>query len=269
MVNKTIKVFSYLIAGLTFISCLISIGNNGIYKDGPWANAQWLGQDIVTLFLATPLLLLSHFQGIRRDLWKWNLVLGGVLFYFVYTYAFYMFAAKLTFLYLFHLPIFGLSLFGFILILMEILNRDLNIENKHAFIKRIVIGYLLMIAAMLIFLWLADIISHLTISGHRSDTPDGQAPMIIYSLDLGIVIPLMILAAVGYWRKWQTGCKLTGIMLAKTSLLGFALMGMSLSMYLRDLSPDTFLMILWCTIGIIGTIITVLYLRQLNCGNNH
>ena len=110
MKKKTIIILTYLISGLTLVSCLISISNNGIYKDGVWANAQWFGQDVVTLLVATPLLLLTQFQGIRRDLWKWNLVLGGILFYFVYTYAFYMFAAKLTFLYLFHLPIFGLSL---------------------------------------------------------------------------------------------------------------------------------------------------------------
>lgn len=60
----------YLMAGFTLISCAISIFNNDIYQDGDWANAQWLGQDIVTLILALPLLLVSLSKGIVEESFK-------------------------------------------------------------------------------------------------------------------------------------------------------------------------------------------------------
>jgi hypothetical protein len=60
MKKRTQGLMNYTIVVLTAVSCIISISNNGIYQDGEWANAQWLGQDIVSLFIALPLLIISH-----------------------------------------------------------------------------------------------------------------------------------------------------------------------------------------------------------------
>lgn len=40
MKEKALKYFTYLIFFLVLISCAISISNNGIYKDGEWANVM-------------------------------------------------------------------------------------------------------------------------------------------------------------------------------------------------------------------------------------
>jgi hypothetical protein len=121
---------------------------------------------------------------------------------------------------------------------------------------------------MISFLWLNDIIAHLSNPEHNSDTPDGKAPLIIYSLDLAIIIPLMIVSALSlYWRsKW--GYVLSGIILTKTSTLGFALMAMALSMFLKRLNPDYFLIVLWSVIGLMGTLLTILYLKNLQVEDN-
>jgi hypothetical protein len=119
---------------------------------------------------------------------------------------------------------------------------------------------------MITVLWASDIFAHLTNPEHTSATPDGKAPLIIYSLDLAIVIPLMVASAVQLFQKNSRGLLLTGIILTKTSLLGFALMAMSLSMYVNNLNPEYFLIILWCTIGIAGTLLTWMYLRKLRLG---
>ncbi len=254
---------------LTVISCGISITNNDIYQDGDWANAQWLGQDLVTVFIAVPMLLVSYVQAISKKRWKWNMVLAGILFYFVYTYAFFVIVAKLTFLYLFHLPIFGLSVIGLFTTLLNLFHKEYKIESRNIWTKRGVICFLLLIATMLSFLWLSDIISHLTIPNYLSDTPNGEPPLIVYSLDLGIVVPLMLIAAFGYLKNTQYGFKLTGVLLTKSATIGFALMGMSLSMYLQDLNPDYFLIALWCFIGILGSILTVSFLRKLKIKLNN
>ena len=263
MKDKHITLITYLISTLVIISCGISISNNDIYQDGAWVNAQWLGQDSVSLFIATPFLLLARYQAVRHQSWKWKLVWSGILFYFFYTYAFFMFAAQLTFLYLFHLPIFSLATIGFVVSLIDIFQPEFEISATKVWIKNVVIVYFTLMSIMISVLWLKDIFSHLTIAGYQSDMPDGEAPLIIYSLDLAIIIPLMLLAAFGYWRKKQYAYKLTAIMLVKTSTLGFALMGMSLSMFLKGISPDTFLIILWCIVGVVGMILSLFYLRQL------
>jgi hypothetical protein len=64
--KRTLSVITYLIAGLTSVSCILSISHNNIYQDGEWANAQWLGQDIVTILIALPFLLISFIKGIEN-----------------------------------------------------------------------------------------------------------------------------------------------------------------------------------------------------------
>lgn len=261
--NSSIKPIVLSIVVLVVISCGISINNNNIYQDGDWANAQWLGQDVVTLFIAVPMLLLSYFQSIVKQKWKWMMIMGGILFYFVYTYAFFSIVAKLTFLYLFHLPIFGLSIFGLFLTLSYLFHSNYKIEMQDKWIKTGIIFYLLLIAIMLSFLWISDIVSHLTIPDYKSDTPTGEPPLIVYSLDLALVVPLMLAAVFGYIKKRQYGYKMTGIILTKSTIMGFALMGMSLSMYLKHFDPDKFLIVLWCIIGILGSLITIIFLKNI------
>ncbi len=186
---QVLKTFGYLIIGLVFISCSLSIFNNDIYQDGAWANAQWLGQDVVSLFLAVPFLWIAQY--------------------------------------------FALSQIFFLLI-----------------------------SILLTCLWLSDIFHHLIDPDYLSSTPDGEAPLIIYSLDLAIVIPLMLTSIYGLWKGWQLDLKTTGIMLIKASTLGFALMAMSLSMMINKLSLDIELIILWCIIGLIGALLSILYFRN-------
>ena len=266
MPKRTFVTILYLIAGLTLVSCALSIIKNDIYEDGSWANAQWLGQDVVTLFLAFPLLMVSLNHGIVNDNQKWKLINAGVLLYFAYTYSFFMFAANLTFLYLFHLPIFGLSVISLVMSCVDIFGtpRGFFLEKKG--LRKVIILYLGFIALFVATLWLTDIFAHLTNPEHISDTPDGKAPLIIYSLDLAIILPLMILSAIHLFKGTQTGYKLTGIILVKTSTLGFALMAMALSMYIQKLSPDYFLIALWSVIGILGTLLTISYLKNLQVG---
>ncbi|NJB72192.1 hypothetical protein GGR42_002683 [Saonia flava] len=257
----SLKYITFSILVLASISCAISIVNNDLYLDGEWANAQWLGQDIATLFVAIPLLLLSYQKSIKTK--KWETVLSGTLFYFVYTYSFFVFEAKLTFLYFFHLPIFSLSLIGLFISLKNTLAEKRKYVTKNNSIKRLVLVYLLLISGMLSFLWLSDIVSHITIPNYKSDTPSGEPLLIVYTLDLAIVIPLMMISVIGYYKNRQYGIKLIGVMLTKTSTLGIALMAMSLSMYLQKLSLDLFLAILWFSIGIIGTTLSLFFLKDL------
>jgi hypothetical protein len=263
MAARILTRINYFIAALAAFTCALSLFRNDLYQDGPWVKAQWLGQDGVTLLLVVPLLLWSTRMAWQRAHLKWQLINAGLLFYFVYTYAFFMFAAQLSVFYLFHLPIFGLAVIGLFLGLSHIFADPRPVAASSNTVRLVIIVYLTLMSMMFIFLWGNDIFAHLTIPEHQSDTPDGEAPLIIYSLDLTLVIPLMLLACVGYWKRRAWGLKLTAVMLAKTSTLGFALMGMSLGMWWRDQHPDLFLVGLWCTIGIVGVGLLWWYLRDL------
>ncbi len=181
-----------------------------------------------------------------------------------YTYSFFVFVANLTWLYLLHIPIFGLSLFGFFITCLRIMNQKMVFSIENRTLKAIVIIYPLCISSMLLFIWFSDIFAHLTNPRHLSDTPNGKPPLIIYSLDLAIIIPLMISAAILLYKKTSLGYILSGIILTKTTTLGFALMAMSISLYVQDLNPNYYLIVLWCVIGIIGAILSISFLKNLS-----
>jgi hypothetical protein len=246
---------------LVILSCLVTIPFNHLFQDGEWVNAQWLGQDVVTLVVLAPLLGLAQYKVFVKRETVWKYILSGVLFYFAYIYAFYMFAAKLTIFYLFHLPIWGLSLFALFLALHDLFQsaRQVKWSGK----KWPIMVYLGFISIMLTIIWGSDIVAHLTDPAHTSDTPNGEAPLIIYSLDLALVIPMMILSILGLWRYTQWGIKLTGVILVKAATIGFTLLGMGAAMYFRDQDPEVGLMLLWAFLGIVGSIMVGFYHKNL------
>lgn len=261
MKPKTTELLVYAIFGLTVSSCMASIRFNEIYQDSAWANAQWLGQDLVSLFVAAPLLLVAYFKSLKS--WKWKMVLAGASFYFVYTYAFYTIVAKLNFLYFFHLAIFGSAIFLLFIVLLQLFKSRKPFQPSYLWLKWSSISFLLINSSMLSFLWILEVLSHYFISDYQSDTPNGEPAMIIYTLDLSIVVPLMLAAAYGYWKNRNYGYVLTGIMLTKTALIGFALMAMALNMYFQEISLEVFLVYLWCFIGCLGTVLTISYIRSI------
>ena len=263
MPSRTFITLNYLIAGFTLVSCAFSIFQNDIYQDGVWINAQWLGQDIVTLVIALPILLISLNRGFVEENFKWKLVHSGILLYFIYTYSFYMFAAELTFLYLLHLPIFGLAVVGFIMTCIELFGKTYSLKLQQNPLRITIAIYLGFVALMVAVLWLSDIFAHLTNPDHQSGTPDGKAPLIIYSLDLALILPMMIVSSIHLLKQTEFGYKLTGIILVKTTTLGFALMAMGLSMYIQKLSPEYYLIIIWSVLALLGSFLTSRYLKLL------
>jgi hypothetical protein len=177
--------------------------------------------------------------------------------------------AKLTYLYFFQVSIFGLSLIGFVISCIGIFNQKWSYGLPQKNLRMVIIIYLSLIALMLSFIWLNDIFAHITDPTHKSNTPNGEAPLIIYSLDLAVIIPLMVASAILLYQKSNWGYILCGIILTKTSTLGFALMAMALSMCIQGLNPDYFLIILWCIIGLIGTILTLSFLTKLKIKDNN
>jgi hypothetical protein len=83
MKDKTIERLIYAVFVLVLSSCMMSFQYTDLYQDGAWVNAQWLGQDFVSLFIALPVLMVAYYKSIRKEKWKWNMVLAGALFYFV------------------------------------------------------------------------------------------------------------------------------------------------------------------------------------------
>ena len=89
------------------VASLAGLLRDGFYCDAEWAKAAWFGNDIVTLFVAVPILVIALLlarRGSRRGELLWYAMLG----YAVYNYAFYLFGARMNELFLLYAVLFVL-----------------------------------------------------------------------------------------------------------------------------------------------------------------
>src|SRR5512136_3076320 len=90
----------------------VTIQGHGLYQyETVSVAAQAIAQDVVTLLVGIPLLVVSMLLFKKEDL-RGKLLLSGTLAYFLYTYASFAFGAAYNILFLVYVSLFSLSLFA-------------------------------------------------------------------------------------------------------------------------------------------------------------
>jgi len=229
MVRSTLS-RSYVLASvaillLTVIATGVGLFVPGFYRDAPVLLPQIYGQDLLTLVVAVPALALSLYfaaKGSSRAYVVWL----GVIGYLLYTYGSYAFMTAFNELYLVYVALLWLSLFAFVggmvRLDVEALKRAVGDASVRPFV-----GFQVLFAVLVLFLWLSVIVpATLTRTVPPSIAEAGLPTNVIYSLDLGILVPAFVLSA--YWlrkrRAW--GYALTAVLLVKVATLGGAVMAM-------------------------------------------
>lgn len=188
----------------------------GVYRDETPIENAWYGTDIVTLCVVVPLLTGALWQT-RRGSERALLVWAGALGYTAYNFAFYLFGAQFNALFLVYVALFSLSVYALVLLLSAV---DVEKLGQHfsgkAPVKSIAI-YLLLVALPLGAFELWQCLRYL-FTGRLPD-----APSLIFALDLSIVVPTSVLAAVLLWQRRAWGYVLGAIMLVKAATYGLAL----------------------------------------------
>lgn len=217
---------SGLVAALAAFVAAVGLFYPAIYRDPPAALPQEYGQDLVTLLLGVPLLLMSLALAARGSL-RGRLAWLGALGYMLYTYASYAFGAVFNPLFLAYVALFSLSLFALIVGMLSVDLQELAGRFGRETPVRSVAVYLAAIGGMVALMWLGAIVPALL----RGEDPallaeSGTGTLFIQVLDLGVVAPLALLAARLLWRRSAWGFLLAGIVLVKGGTLGLAVLAM-------------------------------------------
>src|SRR5829696_7846351 len=121
---KNKLIFAYLLSGLMVVLLLVAsilgllYGGRGFYDSYPASLAGLVGQDGVTLVVGIPLLVASMWftsRGSTSGLLLW----AGTLFYFAYSYYFYVIGG-FNALFLIYIAIVSTSLYGLLSLLCAI-----------------------------------------------------------------------------------------------------------------------------------------------------
>jgi hypothetical protein len=255
---------SALIGLLLAVAAGVGLFVPGIYKaNTAFAAAAFRGTDLVSLVVALPVLAGSLWlarRGSRRALLVWL----GVLAYVAYTYS-YSFAIAWNRLFLVYVALLSLSVFTLVRALTALDATKLADQFTDHTPVRMVSTFLWVIGAMLGVMELAQVVPALL----AGDVPEvvvksGHPTGVIYILDLGLVVPVMLLA--GGWlrarRPW--GYVAAAILLVKGITVGLGLLSSNLFGYLDNGHTDGPLLGLWALIATGSLLMLLRYLRAIH-----
>lgn len=234
----------------------------GVYHDNGLVRAGWLGNDLVTLLVAVPLLGGATWRA-RQGAARARLVCLGLLAYALYNYAFYLFGASYNGLFLAYVAILACSTFGLIAgVTSPPLGRiAATVRTRPA--HRAVGAVVLLISLMLGLFWMALAVRHLA----TGEVPPmvaatGHPTNVTGALDLWLVVSFGALA--GYWllngRAW--GYVVATIWTLKGSVYMAALTAATVAARWTGHLDDMTQLALWVPIGVACTIGAAVLLRD-------
>ncbi len=197
-----------------------------LYRDTPYLVVQARGQDLITLGVALPTLVISAWltgRGSQRA----RLVWLGVLVYTVYTYVGYAFAVRFNALFLVYVALLGCATYALIGGLVTTDRAGIQARFMTRTPVKTVSLFLAVIAVLFYALWLSDALPA-SLAGQPSQglIDAGTPTNFVQVLDMAWLLPALVLTAVNLWRKQPIGYTLAGALLTYSVLLTLAVLAM-------------------------------------------
>jgi len=214
---------------LTLRGETISLQGGGLYgHESVSVAAQGVGMDLVTLFVATPLLLLATYLAARGSL-RGQLLRVAAFWYFTYSYLVITFGVAFNPFFLIYVALLSASLAGLILSLLSV---DVGRVANHIsprFARRTLASIVLVISGMFLLLWLGRILPSIP-TGAPPIGLESYTTLSVQAADLGIVIPLSIVTGILLLRRQSIGYLLAFPVVLFTATMGLGLVGMVTAM---------------------------------------
>jgi len=237
--NKTIQTVNGEIVTL--------YGKGLYYNDSVSMVPQARAQDLVTLIIGIPLLVISLVFSNRNSL-KGKLLLTGTVGYFLYTYTSYSFLVTYNKFFLLYVALMSLSLFCFI---FNITSTEFkNIENhfKTNFPKKYIGIFTIIVGVFICFLWLGLIISSMD---KIPSVLEHYTTLVIQALDLGIIAPVSIFSGILLLSNKSLGYLLSPVIIIKGATLVLAVSMMAIFMIISGVNVSIIEIIMFPLIALL------------------
>ena len=240
----------------------VTINASGLYYwDTLSSAAQMQANDLVTLVLGLPLLVISFWLALRGSL-RGKLLLSGTLGFILYTYITMCFGATYNQFFLVYVAIFSLSLFAFILSMMSFDLKTLPARFSEKLPRGWIAGLLFFAAAFLSLAWLGRIAA--TFAPHAVPALENTTSMFIQVMDLGVIVPFCILAGVLLLRRRSWGYLLASVGMFKFLTLGVAVTTMGVNMARHGVVVSAVELVVFPLIALLNIIMVVILLKNIH-----
>ena len=212
----------------------ITLYGKGIYARNSFSMAtQAIAQDIVTLILALPCLIVSLYF-VRKKNTLAQFVLTGVLAYMLYTYMSYAFLMYYNPLFLLYVADMALSFYGFIISVKLLLQHEVTDKLQERMKTKGLRIFLFITGVIIFLLWSGRIIP--TIGNGKAPVGlDNYSTLVIQVLDLGVIVPACFVISHLLKIKNKLGYILGPVIIIKAVTLVTAVLAMALYMSLSGI----------------------------------
>jgi hypothetical protein len=258
---KTALWLSVLIAILVLLASCAGLFLKGTYARETTSYAlQSVGQDIENL-VAAALLLTAYF--VSKGSMKAFLLWIGVLLALIYSYIIYAFAVHFNSLFLVYVAILGLSFYTLVGSLIHLHLDSLQPAFAATIKARLVSVFLLVVAILFYFQWLSeDIPALLTGKIPLTVTENGLLTNPVHVLDMGLLLPAMIITAILLWRRKVLGYTLAIPLLVFSILTGIGILAIFFVMSMKGMPTSLGVELLFVVILVAGFVLGMLFLRE-------
>jgi hypothetical protein len=238
----------------------VMINGHGLYYyDTVSSAAQEQGNDIVTVFVALPILAIFTWLAWRGSL-RGQLLLTGTVGFFLYTYMSMSMLTSFNPLFLVYVAIFALSLYAFILCMMSFDLATLPQQFSARLPRGWIAGLLFVIGGFLSLAWLGKVVP--PIWQNQTAALENTTTFVIQAMDLGLIVPLAILSGILLLRRSAWGYLLASVFVMKAIALGLAVSAMSINMTLAGTPDSLAIMVPFLVITILNLLAAVSLLRN-------
>jgi hypothetical protein len=239
----------------------VMINGHGLYfYDTVSSAAQQQGNDVVTIFVAIPLLIVASRMTFRGSL-RGRLLLTGTLGFFLYTYLSMCMLTAFNALFLVYVALFGLSLYAFILCMLSFDLADLPQHFSERLPRGWIVGLLFLIGGFLAMAWLGKVLN--PILQNVPPVLDNTTTFVIQAMDLALIVPLAVLSGILLLRRSAWGYLLTSVFVLKAIALGLAVSAMVVNMTLAGTPEGAGIAIPFLVITVLNLAAAVALLKNI------
>ena len=222
---------------------------------------QTYGQDIANLVAAFALFIAVYF--VSKGSVKAFLVWIGVLLTLIYAYVIYAFALHFNSLFLVYVAIVGFSFYTLVGSMIGLHLSSLQPYVAANSKARTVSIFLLLLALLFYLLWLSEDIPALLAGKIPSSvTESGLLTNPVHVLDLGLLLPAMVIMSISLWRGKLLGFLFAVPLLVFSILTGIGILTTFLIMNSQGMSTSFGVELFFVVIIVVSLVLSVLYLRE-------
>lgn len=259
---KSTHVLSIIIGILIFIASAGGFFIDNLYRDNnTFILSAWLGNDLVTLFLALPLFLgalIFYAKGSRRA----HLIWLGMLYYCIYNFSYYLFGAAFNWFFPIYVALFVLGIFTLIFGIIELdINKVEKLIKGKSHLKFVSI-YMSFMSGSLAMVWIGQWLNFV-LTGNLPEiiAATGGSTNLIAIMDLSFIVSVGILASIWLWQRRIWGYVLSVIFNVNGAVYTVVLIAGCFAQDKSGVKGAFDLLFLWIFFSA-GCLISILYLLK-------